>query len=102
MSFVFSADGHVVEPKDLFAKSLPASMKKHGIRSERQGDHMCTMAGDKMLHRMRLRKKPSGEEQIISLGHNPKGHASLEGRLEDMESEGIDAEIVCPTTGLWT
>lgn len=102
MSFVFSADGHVVEPKDLFEKNLPASMKKHGIRSERQGEHMCTMAGEKVLHRMRLQKKPDGSEERASLGHQPKGHADLDARLEDMQMEGVDAEIVFPSTCLWT
>ena len=102
MGFVFSADGHVVEPRDLFEKGFPASMKKHGIRSERQGDHICTLAGDRVLHRLRLTKKPSGEEQILSLGQNPKGHADLQGRLEGMKMEGIDAEIVFPSTCLWT
>lgn len=102
MTFVFSADGHVVEPPDLFSSQLPEPMKKHGIRSERVGDYMCTMAGENVLHRMPIRKKPTGEEERVSLGHNPKGHRDLDARLEDMAMEGIDAEIVFPSTCLWT
>lgn len=102
MSFIFSADAHVVEPQDLFEKNLPASMKKHGIRSERQGDHMCALAGDKVLHRIRIKKRPEGGDVPQSLGANPKGHRELAGRFEDMKMEGIDAEIIFPTTCLWT
>jgi len=102
MTFVFSADGHVVEPPDLFASKLPESLKKHGIHSERQGDHLCTMAGEKVLHRMRIRKKPEGGEEVMALGHQPKGHRDLDGRLEDMKAEGVDAEIVFPSQCLWT
>ena len=102
MSFVFSADGHVVEPGNLFEERLPPSLKKHGIRSERQGDHICMLAGEKVLHRLRIQKKPSGEEGPLKLGHEPKGHSDLPARIEDMESQGIDAEIVFPSTCLWT
>ncbi len=102
MTFVFSADGHVVEPQDLFEKNLPESMRKHGIRSERQGEHICTLAGNKVLHRLRIRKRPEGDEEVMRLDHQPRGHSDLKFRIEDMEMEGVDGEIVFPSTGLWT
>ena len=103
MPFVFSADGHVVEPNDLFETGLPPSLRPHGIRSERQGDHLCTLAGDKVVHRLRLRRQPSGEEAVEKLGHTPRGQRDpRRARLEDMASEGIDAEIVFPSVCLWT
>ena len=32
MSFVFSADGHIVEPRDLYTANLPPDLAKFGIR----------------------------------------------------------------------
>ena len=31
MTFVFSADGHIVEPSDLLTEGLPPSLRGHGI-----------------------------------------------------------------------
>lgn len=117
MTFIFSADAHVVEPREIFEQGLPSSLKKHGIRSERQGDHMCVLAGEKVLHRMRIvpRQAPveapgesprsvsvGANEEVVRLHPVPKGHSDLAGRLEDMADEGVDAEIVFPSTCLWT
>lgn len=115
MTFVFSADAHVVEPKDIFDKNLPASLKKYGIRSERQGDHICTMAGEKVLHRTRIIKRenapPANEElkgvqlsegeDVVRLHAVAKGQIDIAGRLEDMSFDGIDAEIPFPSTCLY-
>src|ERR1700744_2307200 len=110
MTFVFSSDAHVVEPKEIFDKGLPESLKKHGIRSERQGDHMCVLAGEKVLHRMRIVPRQAAaapaeaepalggqvgaNEEVVRLHAVPKGAHDLKGRMEDMVDEGVDAEIV--------
>jgi predicted TIM-barrel fold metal-dependent hydrolase len=114
MTFVFSADGHVVEPKEIFDAGLPDALKKHGIRSERQGEHMCVLAGEKVLHRMRLmpRGAPAdaagagagagdGERQAMSLHARPSGN-DVDSRISDMRIDGVDAEIAFPSTCLWT
>jgi predicted TIM-barrel fold metal-dependent hydrolase len=117
MAFVFSADGHVVEPGDLFDKSLPAALKKYGIRSERQGEHICVLAGEKVLHRMRLSPRravdtpaaasapaaaPAGGQQtnFSGLHAKPSGN-DIDSRIKDMKVDGIDAEIAFPSTCLW-
>ena len=46
MAFVFSADGHVVEPSDLFEKGLPPSLLRHGLRSEIKDGILTSYAGD--------------------------------------------------------
>ncbi len=116
MTFVFSADAHVVEPKDIYDKALPPSLKPYGIRSERQGDHICTLAGEKVLHRARIIKKdnppPANEElkgvklnkgeDVVRLHAVARGQIDLVGRMEDMALDGIDAEIPFPSTSLWT
>lgn len=120
MAFVFSADGHVVEPREIFDEGLPESLKKHGIRSELQGEHVCVIAGEKVLHRMRLMKrgvsmaggesmtaqKPAGvagegpETSFSGLHARPSGNDVLS-RIKDMQADGVDAEVAFPSTCLW-
>jgi predicted TIM-barrel fold metal-dependent hydrolase len=101
-NFIFSADGHIREPKDLFTGGLPPSLKQHGMRSEMQGEHMVTLAGDHVLSRTRL-NRPLPSEEIANFSRpNQKGASDLTARMEDMQREGIDAEIVFPSTGLMT
>lgn len=96
--FVFSADSHVLEPNDLFLEGLPASLKRHAIHSRREDDYIMTCTEDKMMHRLRL-----GPQREHPMGPNVdrKGLRDLEGRIGDMELEGIDAEICFPTLSLW-
>jgi predicted TIM-barrel fold metal-dependent hydrolase len=109
MSFVFSADGHVVEPREIFDKGLPESLKKFGIRNERQGDHMCVLAGEKVLHRMRLMPRvdptapPAGEAPQMSnaIAHGRPSGSDVDSRIKDMQLDGVDAEIAFPSTCLW-
>ncbi|MDE2462618.1 MAG: amidohydrolase [Alphaproteobacteria bacterium] len=104
--FVFSADGHVVEPPDLFLEGLPASMKPLAIHSEKREDYLCTVSGDKVIFRLRLR--PGGNSEATSMrgdaapARKAIGSNNIAGRLKDMEDEGISAEIVFPSLGLWT
>lgn len=98
-AFVFSADGHVREPANLYTEGLPASLRQFGIRSEREGDFLVTKAGNHIIHRMQINKpKP---DEIANFGRpNQKGVSDIAARLEDMAMEGIDAEIVFPSSGL--
>jgi predicted TIM-barrel fold metal-dependent hydrolase len=109
MTFVFSADGHIVEPADLFTANMPKSLATWAIRGEIRGDYRVTVAGDKIIHRMRMRPGTDHEATAmrqLAPGEKPPrkalGHNNIEGRLQDMKAEGIDAEIVFPSLGLWT
>jgi len=96
-SFVFSADSHIMEPSTIFTDGLPASLKKHAIHTRHDGDFLITGTEDKIIYRLRVgqhREKQLGDAQR-------KGIREIPGRLEDMELEGIDAEICFPSLGLW-
>src|SRR5579872_6505034 len=56
VSFVFSADGHLVEPSDLFSAGLPPSLRDHGLRAEKRGDFVYSLAGDKVLSRVPIQR----------------------------------------------
>ena len=96
--FVFSADSHVLEPKDLFTAGLPASLQRHALSSRFEAPYIIAGTKDKVIYRMRL-----GPQREHPMGPNVdrQGLHDLTGRMADMELEGIDAEICFPTLGLW-
>jgi predicted TIM-barrel fold metal-dependent hydrolase len=101
MTFVFSADGHIVEPSTLLTEGLPPSLRPHGLRSEIRDGFRYMLAGDKVTGKIPV-EAPSrlgwdGEE----FGRpNRQGSKEVAGRLEDMALDGVDAEIVFPSLGL--
>jgi predicted TIM-barrel fold metal-dependent hydrolase len=104
--FIFSADGHIVEPNTLFMDAMPPSLKEHGIHAEMRDGFMLLMAGQKMLTKMALNRPPpkpaaDGKEAETFSRSNRLGARDLAGRMIDMESEGINAEIVFPSQGLF-
>jgi predicted TIM-barrel fold metal-dependent hydrolase len=101
MSFVFSADGHIVEPSDLLTEGLPPSLRAFGLRSEVRDGFRIMMAGDRVTGKTPVeapaRKGWDGEEFGRS---NRRGAKEVAGRLEDMALDGVDAEIVFPSLAL--
>lgn len=95
--YTFSADSHIMEPATLFLDGLPTSLKRHAIHARKEGEFLITGTEDKVIYRLRV-----GQHREKSLGDNErKGIREIPGRLDDMELEGIDAEICFPSLGLW-
>jgi len=95
--FVFSADSHLMEPNNLFLDGLPASMQRHAMHTWVEGDYRLSGTAEKVVYRLRV-----GKNRETDLGDvERKGNREIPGRLEDMELEGIDAEICFPSLGLW-
>jgi len=95
--FVFSADSHIMEPADIFTAGLPEGLRQYAISTRKEGEFLITGTRDKTIYRLRVgqhREKELGDAQR-------KGIREIPGRLEDMELEGIDAEICFPSLGLW-
>jgi predicted TIM-barrel fold metal-dependent hydrolase len=102
MAFVFSADGHIVEPSDLLTEGLPPSLRRYGVHAEIRDGFMFRMAGDKITSKSVMYKPPprmgkDGEEFGRS---TRRGAREVAGRLLDMELDGVDAEIVFPSLAL--
>lgn len=100
--FVFSADGHVIEPPTLFVDGLPESLRRHGIRVEKTDEHIVLLAGRTPIQRTRIHRPPPSAERAEFSRSHLKGARDLEARRIDMKGEGIDAEICFPSMGLWT
>lgn len=92
MSFVFSCDAHIQEPRTLFADNMPAHLAAFVPSAARDDRSITLKVGDRIVHRVAL-----GEG---SVGRDPRGHSDLVARLADMEKDGIDAELLFPTLGL--
>jgi predicted TIM-barrel fold metal-dependent hydrolase len=102
--FVFSADGHLREPKDLFSEGLPPALREKGPHTRKDGDYILLMAGEKVIHRVRMnRPELAKTDARADFGRpNVMGASDLTARMADMEMEGIDAEIIFPTTAMFT
>lgn len=94
--FIFSADSHVSEPSNLYLEGLPTNLKKYALASRRDGDYLLAGTEEKTIYRMRM-----GNHRESPLSKDRAGLRDIAGRLNDMEHEGIDAEICFPTLGLW-
>jgi predicted TIM-barrel fold metal-dependent hydrolase len=102
MGFVFSADGHVVEPSTLFDEGVPQSLRRHGLRTEKADGMLISYVGDRVTMRRPLegappRLGPDGEP----FGRpDRRGNREMDWRRQDMALDGVDAEILFPSLGL--
>src|SRR3978361_94176 len=105
MSFVFSADGHIVEPRELFTEGLPPSLREHGMHAEMRDGFMFMMAGSKVMSKVALNRPPRpkvvGKDGEVFRRSDRLGSSALPRRRGDSKAEGIDAEIVFPSAGLF-
>jgi len=98
-----SGDSHLVEPPDLWRSALPAALAERMPRSERDADGGWeTIHVDGETFRRRIPKGLSlrdieGNSVVdrIDRGNDPAR------RLEDLDEEGIWAELIYPSIGFW-
>jgi len=95
--FVFSADSHFREPDRLYLDGLPASLQRYALHARIEGDYLLTGNMEKTVYKLRL----GPHRQMPISDTKRKGGREVGGRLEDMELEGIDAEICFPELSLW-
>ena len=101
MSFIFSADGHIVEPDDLLTEGLPQSLRKFGVHAEMRDGFLYRFSGEKITSKMALNKPRMQGWDGDDFGRpNSKGSREIPARLEDMALDGVDAEIVFPSLAL--
>ena len=101
--FVFSADGHIVEPAELYMEGLPPALRPQGIHVRVEDGFRFVMAGSKVMSKSAINKPPPklDEKGEVFGRSNRLGVREIPGRLIDMQEEGIDAEIVFPSQGLF-
>ncbi|MGD9980139.1 MAG: amidohydrolase family protein [Hyphomonadaceae bacterium] len=90
--WVNSADSHVWEPPKLWEENLPARLKSRGPRIERREKADVYIVDNEEVIFM----KPDMLDAI-----SPPGMLNLDLRMADLDEQGIWAEVVFASTGLW-
>src|SRR5262249_25493408 len=98
-----SGDSHLVEPADLFSASLPAELAERMPRSVKDPDGRWeTVYVDGSEFRRRM---PGGAlvdaETGQSMNEKAPGSNDPHLRLKDLDEEGIWAELIYPSIGIW-
>ncbi len=100
-----SGDSHFIEPEGLWHEMLPPALADHMPRSERIGEdeeivHVDGKTIRRRLPKLALKKDAEGRT-IGDLVMRPPGARDLALRMKDLDQEGIWAEIVFSSLGLW-
>ena len=93
-----SADNHVFEPVTLWQERLPAQFRDRGPRVEQRGDWLV-MAIEGMPDRKLTRANGATGADFGNATH--AGGADADQRLRDMALDGVVAEVIYPTFGLF-
>ena len=98
-----SGDSHLVEPPDLFTSALPADLAERMPRSVKDADGAYeTIHVDGQSFRRRI---PRGlgmtDDEGRTVDQRAPGANDPIRRLDDLDQEGIWAELVYPSIGIW-
>ncbi len=97
---LISADNHVFEPVDLWQRRLPATFRDRGPRvAVENGWYVMAMDGmpSRKLHRL----EPGAAPDPARFAASAAGGSDTDQRLLDMASDGVIAEVIYPTFGLF-
>lgn len=96
-----SGDSHFLEPEDLWRESLPPRLAELVPRAEKDPDGLWeTVHIDGMSFR---RKLPSAATtEFLEATHRAPGARDVALRMNDLDQEGVWAELVFPSLGLWS
>jgi predicted TIM-barrel fold metal-dependent hydrolase len=98
---VYSADGHLLEPIDLFKTRLPAHMRDRALWEEEFEIEPFVEGSHRVFRRLH---SPGYEGWCVSRyhqgdGRTPEGDPDL--ILEDLDEDGIDATMLYPNLSLF-
>jgi predicted TIM-barrel fold metal-dependent hydrolase len=96
-----SGDSHFLEPEDLWRENLPPRLAELVPRAEKDPDGLWeTVHIDGMSFR---RKLPSAATQeFLEATHRAPGARDVALRMRDLDQEGVWAELIFPSLGLWS
>ena len=102
--WVFDADGHVVEPADVWARHLPARFRDYAPRVEQGDGEFWFVCGDRAGFRIAGRSEsvgaPGQTPHRVDAPVAARGGAEPGPRLDDMALDHIGAAALYPTYGL--
>jgi predicted TIM-barrel fold metal-dependent hydrolase len=101
-----SGDSHFLEPDDLWQRILPKALAERMPRTELVADDEEVVYVDGRSFRRKLpklmTKKSATGETIEEMSHRPPGARDVHARLVDLGQEGIWAEVLYSSIGLWS
>jgi predicted TIM-barrel fold metal-dependent hydrolase len=95
---LISADNHVFEPLDLWQQRLPEHLRERGPRMEQVGDWWCLVVEG--IPPRKLARVNAEREEHHGVG-GAGGSSDLDARRADMAADGVVAEVIYPTFGLF-
>src|SRR5271155_297039 len=93
---VNSADSHVIEPPALWQENLPAPMIDRAPQT-RKVDRKGRIYEAICVDGREVRYEPPGFQDRM----RPPGAYEARARLKDLDDQGIWAELLFPSVGLW-
>ena len=106
---IFSCDAHIAEPSDLFAERMPQHLADHAITLTTEGSRRIYKVGDRVIMRFLpdfpAHKTGKTDEEFYAQSSSMvdtkrRGFRDLALRAQDMDRDGVDAELCFPTVGL--
>ena len=100
-----SGDSHILEPDDLWFQILPKELAERMPRTELIGENeeRVTVDGKSFTRPLPkiFTKRGTNGMTIAEMSSRPPGARDVAARLRDLDEEGIWAEIVYASIGLW-
>jgi predicted TIM-barrel fold metal-dependent hydrolase len=95
-----SADSHFLEPEDIWRSQLPKRLADLCPRGEKDPDGQWeTVHVDGQVFRRRL--PTSAAQEFMEATVRAPGAGDVKLRMKDLDAEGIWAELVFPSLGMW-
>ena len=96
-----SGDSHFLEPDTLWKDNLPKRLAELVPRSEKDADGLWeTVYIDGQSFRRRL--PGAAAQEFYELSNRAPGARDVTLRMKDLDNEGIWAELVFPSLGMWS
>ncbi|CAB4365846.1 MAG: amidohydrolase family protein [Actinobacteria bacterium] len=99
-----SGDSHLLESEDVFTSSMPAALAQRMPRSEKFEGYELVHVDGEIIRRTLPKPIREGELKGMALADasfRAPGSRDMAKRLIDLDQEGIWAEVVYPSLGMW-
>ncbi len=96
-ALIVSADSHVIEPSGLWLENLPQSLKNLAPQTKKQKTRSGRAQEVIYVDGRAVRYEPPDFQEDM----RPPGAFDPKARLDDMDSQGVAAELLFPSVGLW-
>lgn len=87
-----SMDSHVLEPHSLWQENLPPSLRDRGLKVTHEGEQEVVI-----IDGVDVRRDPLDLVPSMRAG----GHGDPEKRIQDLDYQGVWAEVLFPSLGIW-